>query len=488
MTLSGAGRVRTLRRQAAVLLGVLLAVATLNGCGSTRTTAPSTAEVTRDTMTTGVSAVGSLAAATTEDLGFPGGGLLASVDVHVGDQVKAGQLLATIDDFTLRQVLAQQQANLSAQQALLGKLTASPATSGTQSTLTQAQQILNATKSQIAATGTADDVAITRANAQLGAAQNLATAAQAVVDAARAGCTTTPCVALASAEASLATADQGVVTAQTSVATAGQKKTTDAAAGQVSVASAQQGLVSAQNSASSSGSDRPYAIQQQQAVVATAQSLVAIAQHNLDLATLSAPFDGTITAINGNVGEYLTASTGTTADAAGTTSGIPGTTTSTSTVARPGGTQFMVISKTGPFVAVLPVQEADAAVVVTGQDVSIALDAVPGLAATGKVTAVSPSATVVAGSVTYFVTVTLGTTDARLKEGMTARAEVVTAQRSGVLTVPTAAIHHQNGAATVTTIQDGTRKDVVVTTGLASGDRTEVASGLSAGQTVVVAG
>jgi HlyD family secretion protein len=94
----------------------------------------------------------------------------------------------------------------------------------------------------------------------------------------------------------------------------------------------------------------------------------------------------------------------------------------------------------------------------------------------------------VAGSVTYFVTVTLQTADPRLKEGMTARATVVTAQRTGVLTVPTAAIHRKNGTATVTTIQDGSRKDVVVTMGLASGDRTEVASGLSAGQTVVVAG
>ena len=487
MTLSGAGRIRTFRRYAAVLL-VSLAVVTLNGCGTARTTTPSTGEVTRDTITTGVSAVGSLAAATIQDLGFPGGGLLSSVAVHVGDQVKAGQQLATIDDFTLRQVLVQQQANLAAQQALLGRLTASPSTSGAQSTLAQAQQILSATKSQIAATGTADDVAITRSNAQLDAAQNLANAAQAVVDAARAGCSTTPCAALASAEASLATANQGVETAKTSVATAGQKKSTDAATGQVSVASAQQGVISAQNNASSSGSDRPYVIASQQAAVTTATSLVAIAQHNLDLATLSAPFDGTITAINGNVGEYLVASTGTTADAAGTTSAIPGTTTSTSTVARPGGTQFMVISKTGPLVAVLPVQESDAAAVVPGQDVSIALDALPDLGAVGKVTAVSPSATVVSGSVTYFVSVTLGTTDSRLKEGMTARATIVTAQRSGVLTVPTAAIHHQNGTATVTTFTGDTRQSVVVTTGLAGTDRTEVVSGLSAGQSVVVAG
>ena len=54
--------------------------------------------------------------------------------------------------------------------------------------------------------------------------------------------------------------------------------------------------------------------------------------------------------------------------------------------------------------------------------------------------------------------------------------------------MPTAAIHHQNGKTTVTTIQDGTRQAVVVATGLVSPDRTEVVSGLSAGQSVVVAG
>jgi hypothetical protein len=54
--------------------------------------------------------------------------------------------------------------------------------------------------------------------------------------------------------------------------------------------------------------------------------------------------------------------------------------------------------------------------------------------------------------------------------------------------VPTAAIHRDNGKTTVTTIQGDTRQAVVVTTGLVGSDRTEVVSGLSAGQSVVVAG
>jgi len=71
---------------------------------------------------------------------------------------------------------------------------------------------------------------------------------------------------------------------------------------------------------------------------------------------------------------------------------------------------------------------------------------------------------------------------------MTARATIVTAQHSGVVTVPTTAIHQENGKTTVTTIQGGSRQTVVVTTGLVSTDRTEVVSGLSVGQSVVVAG
>ena len=88
----------------------------------TNPTAPQTARVTRAAVTTGVTSTGSLTAITEQNLGFAKGGKITSVAVKVGDRVTAGQMLATIDDFALRQLLAQQQAQLNSQQAVLNRI------------------------------------------------------------------------------------------------------------------------------------------------------------------------------------------------------------------------------------------------------------------------------------------------------------------------------------------------------------------------------
>src|SRR5687767_14814286 len=86
----------------------LLVASALVAC-STRPSAPTprTARVERATVATTVSAFGALSALTEQSLGFRTGGQLTGVRVKVGDRVSAGQILATIDDFAFRQVLAQ---------------------------------------------------------------------------------------------------------------------------------------------------------------------------------------------------------------------------------------------------------------------------------------------------------------------------------------------------------------------------------------------
>ena len=56
-----------------------------------------TATVQRGTVQSSVSASGNVSAATSASENFDSSGTLTSVDVTVGDTVKAGQLLATID-------------------------------------------------------------------------------------------------------------------------------------------------------------------------------------------------------------------------------------------------------------------------------------------------------------------------------------------------------------------------------------------------------
>ena len=82
------------------------------------------------------------------ELGFATSGKPTSVRVHVGDRVKAGQVLAKIDATAAKAALAQAKGNLHAQQAGLDRLTSSTTVAGSQSTVSQANAIVDATTSR----------------------------------------------------------------------------------------------------------------------------------------------------------------------------------------------------------------------------------------------------------------------------------------------------------------------------------------------------
>ena len=495
----------------AMMVSAVLALIVLAACSSGPPSVGSTAIVARATITDQVSSSGAVAASASENVGFAKGGKLTSLKVRVGDRVTAGQVVATVDTFAARQVLKQQKANLAAQEAALDRVIDSPSVSGAQATLSQSRVILTATRRQISAVGTADDSAIHRARAQLRAARRTAAKADDAVDAAQAACKVpgTPpatCAAqVASASSSQASAEQGVEAAKTTLTAAEQKKKVDAAAGQVSVETSRQGVVTAQNALSSASSDRPHAIDQQLALVRGAEVLVRSAQKDVDDGTLAAPTDGVVSAINGVVGEYLSPSSGTTALAPGSRAAIPGSGSAASgagaggagagaggagagaAAIRPGGSQFLVLSRARSFQVVVPFEESDAAQIASGQRVSVRFDAIPGLTEDGTVVALSPSASAISGVISYYVTVRLERRNSRLRDGQTARVDVTTAERENVLSVPNAAVRRQGDTDIVVVVEpDGRQRIVTIRAGLVGADRTEVLSGLSEGQRVIL--
>ena len=493
----------------AMMVSAVLALLVLAACSSGPPSVGSTAIVARATITDQVSSSGAVAASASENVGFAKGGKLTSLKVRVGDRVTAGQVVATVDTFAARQVLKQQKANLAAQEAALDRVIDSPSVSGAQATLSQSRVILTATRRQISAVGTADDSAIHRARAQLRAARRTAAKADDAVDAAQAACKVpgTPpatCAAqVASASSSQASAEQGVEAAKTTLTAAEQKKKVDAAAGQVSVETSRQGVVTAQNALSSASSDRPHAIDQQLALVRGAEVLVRSAQKDVDDGTLAAPTDGVVSAINGVVGEYLSPSSGTTALAPGSRAAIPGSGSAAggagaggagaggagagAAAIRPGGSQFLVLSRARSFQVVVPFEESDAAQIASGQRVSVRFDAIPGLTEDGTVVALSPSASAISGVISYYVTVRLERRNSRLRDGQTARVDVTTAERENVLSVPNAAVRRQGDTDIVVVVEpDGRQRIVTIRAGLVGADRTEVLSGLSEGQRVIL--
>ncbi|BAK33731.1 hypothetical protein MLP_07170 [Microlunatus phosphovorus NM-1] len=532
-----------LRRVGAVAgsVALLVGLASCSADGHTAAAAK-TATVTRGDVTAGVSANGSFAAVTSENLGFAAGGKLTSVKVKVGDHVEAGQVLAKIDSRVARRALEQAEANLAAQQAGLGRISDATTVSGAQSSVDQARNVVSATKGQAAAGAEADQRAIDRTKVQLNTDEDALSSARGALSDLESQCSqaasaasaakanakllqtamqqlqssdpevvaqaqqtlqqlnsqlaaptntsnATACASVPTAKAAVTAAKQKVVADKTALVAAQQKKKVDAASGKLAVENAQQAVVAAQNGLNASAADRPHSLDQQQALVDAAQAAVDTAQKTVDDTELVAPADGTITVINGRRGEYVAPSTGTTALAPGSEAAIPGSSTAVSATgaSRPGGTQFMVLSDIDKVQLVLPFEQSDAARLKPGQSVSVQPDALPGVELAGTVISVSPSSTVTAGAISYLATIGMDESNSKLKDGQTARATVITRKRSEVLTVPNQAVHQQGGSSAVVLLNsDGSQQTVLFQAGAVGAETTEVKSGLTEGQHVVL--
>jgi len=532
-----------------LVAGTLVACTTSSG-----PPAPPTARVQRTSVTTAVSSSGSLTAVTEQNLGFLKGGQIKTVDVKVGQKVTAGAVLATVDDAPARHVLEQQQGQLASQQAALTRLVNATTVTGAQNTTDQAGEILGATQDQASAQVDADQSAVDRAEKQLDFDKDARDDIQDQLDQAEKACAAsggTPsstsvdtsgllsgilgqtdsdgdgnddsaaerkkrlqaalkaagslagslvssaassanpaCSQVATLQSAETQAERQVEASKTALDAAQNKRDVDEAAGRVQVENARQGLVTAQNNLDSASTDRPSLIAQQRGLVASSQAAVAAAQKDVDDTVLRAPADGTISAVNGAVGEVLAPSAGTTALAPGSEGAIPGAGSSANgsagVVTRPGGTQFIVFNNVDTFEAVVPFEESDAVRVAPNQRVDVRFDAIPDLTLPGTVVGVSPSASALSGVISYYATVGLSQSDPRLRNGLTAQASVVTDELRDVLAVPNAAIHRQGGRTQVTVQQFDGQRVVDITPGVVGDTYTQVLSGLSEGDEVVL--
>jgi HlyD family secretion protein len=543
-----------------VALGLVAVLGVAAGCGG-EPPPPPTGRVERGAVVTKVSASGSLSAIREQNLGFPKGAQLKQLMVKVGDRVTAGQIVAQEDDFAFRQILDQLQGQLNSQRALFGKFVADPTVQGAQATLDQAHQILEATQKSVDAELAADQSATDQAHKQLDFDSYLLDKAQETLRADQVSCSATggipftppapangvggtggpnssvgvgpaqagvddparvgPVFAGSTGSGGPGSAGSGgsgnpacnriptdqqavlngrrtVLTDKTTLQAAQQKENVDRAQGLVSIENARQSVVTAQNTLESAAANRPFDIDQQVALVASIAAQVEAAQRDVDNTVLRAPVTGTVSAINGLVGEYLQPSTGVSALAPGSTAPIPGLsgTSSNSSLSlgnpatgaqRPGGTQFMVLDNVNTFQVVVPFEESDAAKVAPNQKVDVTFDAVPDLTRSGTVVSVSPTGSNISSVINYYATVVLNETDPRLKDGLTAQARVITNQVQDVLTVPNSAVRKSGDQSTVTIIDaNGTQQQARFQAGLVGDDRTQVISGLREGQEVVL--
>lgn len=200
---------------------------------------------------------------------------------------------------------------------------------------------------------------------------------------------------------------------------------------------------------------------------------------------ITAPFDGFITQLNVEGGDEVTK-----------------------------GTIAMQAADPTRFEAELLVSETNIFKLKLGGEARVQLDVMPALDLPASVTYISPTATIQSGVVNYEVTVELESLetirqqqqaamqepqggqpelipiipeDFQLKEGLTVTVSILVEEKNDVLMVPNGAITYRGREAYVQVVSpDGTIEARLIQTGISDSQNTEVTSGLSEGEQVVI--
>jgi RND family efflux transporter MFP subunit len=135
------------------------------------------------------------------------------------------------------------------------------------------------------------------------------------------------------------------------------------------------------------------------------------------------------------------------------------------------------------------VDEVDIYSVKVGQKAIVTVDALPGVDLEGKVTFVSPFGNQTTGVVEFPVTISLAPTETELKGSLTATADIIINEHKDVLLVPNRAIKGTVGNYWVDVVTDEekvTTEQRPVVIGTQNEQFTEIVSGLSQGEKVIV--
>ncbi|MFC1775397.1 efflux RND transporter periplasmic adaptor subunit [Patescibacteria group bacterium] len=197
----------------------------------------------------------------------------------------------------------------------------------------------------------------------------------------------------------------------------------------------------------------------QEAKVKSAEAAVLNYEAQLAKTVLRAPFAGTVTKQDAKVGEIATANT----------------------------ILVSLVSNSALEIETF-IPEADIAKVVVGNKAIFTLDAYEDDEEfIAEVYLIEPAETVIEGVSTYKTLMRVTGDDKRVRIGMTANVEILTAQKSNVLAVPSRAVFSDNGNKYARVLlEDGTVEERVVQTGLRGSEgRVEILSGIEEGDKII---
>jgi membrane fusion protein, multidrug efflux system len=195
-------------------------------------------------------------------------------------------------------------------------------------------------------------------------------------------------------------------------------------------------------------------IHNRRAVLAQRRSELEIARQQLADVSVYAPFDGAIQEKRASVGEYLAA-----------------------------GAPVATIVRMDPLRLRAEVPEREVPNVRVGQTVRVTTEGDPNVY-TGRIARLSP--TITPQNRMLMVEAEVKNTDGALRPGSFARAEIVTDDRGMSLTVPTRSIINFAGVEKIIVVKDGKAVEKPITTRRRTTEWTEVVSGVTVGEAVVL--
>lgn len=255
----------------------------------------------------------------------------------------------------------------------------------------------------------------------------------------------------------IADAQAKVDNAQASLIAA-QAKLADLEAGptEVDVSAAESSLASAKAAlASKANPPKVTDLAMQEESVAQAELSVKQAQADLQGSIITAPFNGAVSTVSGNVGEQVSGALVTLVD--------------------PSAIRIDVT-----------VDETDVARLQSGQAATVSFDSLPEVKLQGKVTGVAPAGTTTQGVVSYLVSIGVSAPPRQLPAGMSASVSIETERKDNVLLVPNRAVKTQGRSRVVDVLAGNKTETRTVQVGSANDQFTQIVSGLTEGETVVI--
>ena len=452
---------------AAAVVVVVLAVAIVPhflSKGSGNGDGPQLATAAVQSFPVTVSASGTVVPASEIPENFPTSGQISQINVQLNQKVTRGTVLAQLNGSVAQSDVAHAEAAVASANAALSAAE-HPLTPGTsaelQSALQAAESVYNSTVSSVQVTNAEDAAAVV-------AEQQLLTAD---------GCSATgPTNALVCQD------DQATLQSDQA------RVHSDAADGQLRISQAQSSVAQAQAAIQGASTANPSAVASAQAGVNAANAELQQAQDELANLSLIAQTDGTVVAINGQVGENVTGAPTGAATLPGTTAPIPAVPGVTGSGSGSASNQpLMVLASSSGFVVGAAFPTTAMPQLSAHQVGTITDSSLSGLSLPCRVLAIAQSPTTVTNnsSVVWASVIPTGPTD-QLYPGMSVSVNVDVSRANNVLAVPQSAIFLVNGQPHVNVWNGNHSVSTTVTTGAQGTTLIQITSGLSSGEQVVL--